>query len=130
MRQERVASGYVNAGGDIRCFGKPYPILVRNPKRLSESIASLDLLDAAFATSGNYDLSEGEEQSGVVVNKVGEQSIPLGYSASIMALDCVTADALTKCLLIMKDSCSPLLKRYEARGFIADGVKVTGYPNN
>jgi thiamine biosynthesis lipoprotein len=49
-----VATAVVNAGGDLRCFGKPQPIHLRHPDMptLLLYVGSLD--DAAIATSAGY----------------------------------------------------------------------------
>ena len=38
------------------------------------------------------------------------------------------ADALTKCILMLKSEGDTLLHQFDARGFLVDGEHVTSYP--
>ncbi|MFO1281641.1 MAG: FAD:protein FMN transferase [Burkholderiales bacterium] len=57
-----VAHGFVNLAGDVRVWGgrpdgSPWRVGIRDPNGASAPIASLDLLDGAVATSGDYERS-------------------------------------------------------------------------
>ncbi|MDA1331266.1 MAG: FAD:protein FMN transferase [Proteobacteria bacterium] len=127
LKGRAAESAYVNAGGDIRTFGSPYPILVRHPLRPHESVASLDLVNAAFATSAAYQQHAAYNQSGIIVDPRSKKSVPAGTSASVMASTCVVADALTKCMLMMREESELLLSQFNARGFLVQGERVTSY---
>ena len=128
IRGRGTESAYVNAGGDVRAFGAPYPILVRNPLRPHESVASLDLFNAAFATSAAYHQHAEYNQSGIIVDPRSNKSIPSGASASVMASTCVVADALTKCMLMMEEEVELLLNQFNACGFLVRGEHLTSFP--
>ena len=124
-----VESAYVNAGGDVRAFGKPYPIFVRHPLRPHESVASLDIVDAAFATSASYQRHAKYNQSGTIIDPRSKQPVAAGASASVMASTCVVADALAKCMLMMiNEEGELLLSEFNAFGFLVQGEQITSYP--
>lgn len=109
---------FVEWGGEIRTLGfhpskRPWHVYIshlanRNP---SQAIAHVELIDRALATSGDY------YQYWKVISDTGEEKLychvfspltlaPLEIksgsvaSASLLALDCVTADALAKVLML------------------------------
>ena len=86
LREAGVTSGVVNAGGDLRVFGDDWqPLHIRSGGRL---IYIGEIRDAAVATSASTGL----------VGPRGWQASAAGVT--VMAADCMTADALTKpCLL-------------------------------
>jgi thiamine biosynthesis lipoprotein len=86
-----IESGAVNAGGDLRVFGTGFqPIYVRPPHRPTELRHIGSARDAAVATSGRE----------LLVDPRGRQACPAPRGVTVIAADCVTADALTKpCLL-------------------------------
>jgi FAD:protein FMN transferase len=98
-----VASGWVNAGGDLRVFGAlTVPIDLRDEggggvRRFAE------LADGAFATSR---LALG----------AGRGSARPGH-ASVAAPECLWADALTKIVIASGDAAHPLLARFGARAW-------------
>lgn len=52
--------GFVNLGGDLRAFGpqpdgSPWRFGIRDPRKADETIASLDVMQGALATSGDYE---------------------------------------------------------------------------
>jgi thiamine biosynthesis lipoprotein len=54
LRARGTASGIVNAGGDLRCFGAPQPVHVRHPSAPSAVMLLGWLADAALASSAGY----------------------------------------------------------------------------
>jgi len=59
-REHGVAHGLVNLGGDIRAIGSqpggaPWRVGVQHPREPGATIAGFDLVDAALATSGDYE---------------------------------------------------------------------------
>jgi len=58
-REHGIASGLVNLGGDVRAIGAqpdgaPWRVGIRHPRDPGRAIAVLDVVDAAVATSGDY----------------------------------------------------------------------------
>lgn len=108
---------YVEWGGEIRTCGKhpagrPWNICIsrlgnRDP---NEGIATLPLIDQAIATSGDYfqNWKVMTEEGGIIychvfdLEKLQPLKIKPGSvaSASIVAEDCLTADALAKVLML------------------------------
>ena len=59
-REHGIASGLVNLGGDVRAIGAqpdgaPWRVGIRHPRDPGRAIAVLDVVDAAVATSGDYE---------------------------------------------------------------------------
>jgi thiamine biosynthesis lipoprotein len=92
--------GVVNAGGDLRVFGnQPEPIYVRHPRSPGKLVHIGQVREAAVASSGAY--FSAAEFFDPRTRKVVKPS----YGITVIALDCTTADALTKpCLLEPKRS--------------------------
>jgi len=98
-----VASGWVNAGGDLRVFGSlTLPIDLRDEtgggvRRFAT------LADGAFATSR--------------LAVAGGDGRPRAGHASVAAPECLWADALTKIVVASGDAEHPLLARFAARAW-------------
>ena len=92
--------GVVNAGGDLRVFGKqPEPIYVRHPRSPGKLVHIGKVTEAAVASSGAY--FSAAEFFDPRTRKVVKPT----YGITVIAPDCTTADALTKpCLLEPKGS--------------------------
>lgn len=109
---------YIEWGGEIRTLGfhpsqRPWRVFISrlsnsNP---SQAIAKIDLIDRALATSGDYyqnwkiKTTQGEEK--IYCHIINPQTlnaleVKTGSvaSASLLALDCMTADALAKVLML------------------------------
>jgi thiamine biosynthesis lipoprotein len=97
-----VASGWVNAGGDLRVFGAlTLPIDLRDETRGGvRRFATLG--DGAFATSRLGRGHPGDVRPG---------------HASVAASECMWADALTKIVIASGDAGHPLLARFAARAW-------------
>ena len=91
LQAEGVASGVVNAGGDLRVFGERYEeIYVRLAREPNTLVHIGRLKDGAVATSG----------AALLIDPRSSRARARAAGASVLAADCVTADALTKpCLL-------------------------------
>jgi thiamine biosynthesis lipoprotein len=114
-----VASGCVNAGGDLRAFGdEDIPVDVRDPLYPAIMGAQVNIRDRAFATSANYAASENFSSAGIVLDPRDDAMVMAGRSASVSAATCMIADALAKCVLVLGHGCAPLLRQYEADGFL------------
>lgn len=119
LREMGVTSGCVNAGGDLRVFGdEAMPVDVRDPVDPAMIAAQVMLRERAFATSGNYASTTRFNASGLVLDPRDDAQVRKGYSASVRATSCMTADALAKCVLVLGQRSGPLLRHYEADGFV------------
>ena len=125
-----VESGLVNAGGDLRFFGPPQAIKVRHPN-VPTSFVDLGLLEnCAVATSaGTF---SGECQSGLkpdpLVDAKLQTCVRWEQSVSVIASDCMTADALTKAVRLAPQRASKILNQFRASSFVVEpsGFRTEG----
>lgn len=111
-------AGWVNAGGDLRAFGKAeLPIRLRDePSGGTRPFASLR--DGAFATS-HYDRNSRSQLFGNAVDgAVGASGRPARAHVSVAAPLCLWADALTKLIAISGNTAHPLLARFDAHAWL------------
>lgn len=104
-----IANAVVDCGGDMRCIGrrsKPdrWRVAVRHPRQKGSTFLQLELEDAAIDTSGDYErffTVEGRRYSHIIDPRTG---YPVGddiVSASVIAADSVTADALATAICVL-----------------------------
>lgn len=121
LLKQGVAAGCVNAGGDLRLFGqKAQKIHLRIP-HLSHALIELgELQNGAIASSANYFCSPISPQSlGQGIVDPQQQLLSNSpHSYSIIAPQCVHADALTKVLALSQQVLHPCFQRYDAKPFI------------
>jgi thiamine biosynthesis lipoprotein len=124
-----VTSARVNAGGDLRRYGPPKETLhVRHPHAPTLLLPLTELGDGAAATSGGYFAlrhSGGLPCSPHIHPRTG-RSLAVDISATVLARDCMTADALTKIVLADLDAAGPVLERFGARALVIDRDNHTG----
>lgn len=116
---EGLTSGIVNAGGDLRVFGETFKqIQIRNPKNPSELIEIAALKNAAIATSSLY-FSNRDGQESYLINPLAKTEADVHFqsseSYSILAKECVYADALTKVLALSKQTHHPCFAKFSAQ---------------
>jgi thiamine biosynthesis lipoprotein len=100
LRHAGVPTGVVNAGGDLRLFGETFaPVHVRHPASPDKLAYIGRVKDAAVATSA--------------VN---------GQGATVIAADCLTADALTKPCLLAPRRAREIAQRFGAQAFSIDSL--------
>ncbi len=107
LRDERVLSAAVNAGGDMALLGHPpgrdWKIGIRHPRRSSELLATLNLEGGAVVTSGDYE--RYFEQDGVRYHHLLDPRT--GYpardcqSVTVTADDATLADALATAAFVL-----------------------------
>jgi thiamine biosynthesis lipoprotein len=111
----------VEIGGEVNCKGKNsknklWKIGVETPNEMVRSLyASIEIENKAMATSGNYRNFKTLESGQKVVHIINPNS---GYSvnsnllsATILANDCATADALaTACMVMGWENCFKLVE--------------------
>lgn len=99
LREFGMTAARVNAGGDLRVFGdEAQAIHVRRPGAPTELLALAKLADGAAATSADYYSARRLSRDWVtpLINPRTGTSCPRGRSVTVLAPDCMTADALTK----------------------------------
>ena len=106
LQAEDVASGVVNAGGDLRVFGERYEeIYVRPPREPNTLVHIGRLKDGAVATSG----------AALLIDPRAPHRRARAAGASVLAADCVTADALTKPCLLEPEQAREIAARFCAQ---------------
>ena len=125
LKAHGVPSGLVNAGGDLRMFGAPQPVHVRLPDAPG-MLAPLGLFaDCALATSAAYFSSvdsDGGPLEPLVDRKRRVPSARRG-SATVVAAQCMTADALTKVVRLAPHLATEVLDSFDARAIVIDGTR-------
>lgn len=119
MSLYKVNSACVNAGGDLRVFGtEQTPLLLRHPVYPSETVSTESFLNNnAAATSAGY-YSRSVNGLLPIVDPYKHTCIEDESSITIIAQECMIADALTKVVMLSADSVLPLLHHYGARALI------------
>jgi FAD:protein FMN transferase len=132
LRANGVATGVVNAGGDLRCFGAAQAVHVRHPYAPMTLVQMGWLTDAAFATSAGYfsGIDRGGGQIDPLVDPRRRRCVNWEVSTSVAAPDCMTADALTKIIRLRSDLAPEILVRSCAQALVIDdqGVRCCGGP--
>jgi thiamine biosynthesis lipoprotein len=116
---EGITSGSVNAGGDMRVFGNTaFPIQIRHPETPDEFIEVGSLKDGAIATSSLYFAKRDRLKSHIInplAQHFSEVHAEVSGSFSILAKECVYADALTKVLALSNNEHHPCFSRFSAQ---------------
>jgi len=119
-----IESACVNAGGDLRVFGPiPRSIQIRNPSRPTELINIGSLQNGAIATSSLYFSKRDQLQSHIIdpfAQDESEVHLHFSDSYSIVAKECVYADALTKVLALSQATDHPCFNYFSAQA-----IKIT-----
>ena len=122
LKEMGIKDALINAGGDIFCLGKKYSkewqIAIKDPRR-EGVIEDLRLRDKAIATSGDYEayFIVNERHFAHIINPQTGYPCESGViSISVVADDCLTADALATSVFILgKDKGKQLVKRFNSR---------------
>ena len=120
-----ATSGLVNAGGDLRMFGEPQPVHLRLPDAPGK-LAPLGLFaDCALATSGAYFSSVDSDDGPMepLVDRERRISVARQGSATVIAAECMTADALTKVVRLAPHLAPQVLDCFDARAIVIDGSR-------
>jgi len=112
LQRRGVASGAVNAGGDLRMFGRMETVRVRAPADPRRHIPILHVRDAAVATSAGYFSRKNGRTA--LVDALRGDSLGQAYSVTVCARRATWADALTKVVLAAPDRATAVLRRLHA----------------
>lgn len=113
----------VNAGGDLRIQGPaPERILLRAPAD-DGHVPVVELENASLASSSGRDnpRSVGNAEVGPHVNGQTHRCTGTRNFVSVVAADCMVADALTKLVLAMDADADAILKAHDATAYLHDG---------
>lgn len=120
LKERWIKSCLINAGGDIYClgdkFGRPWDVAVQGP-RSKGFWDYLRLKDKAVATSGDYEqyfISKNKRYSHIFNPKTGYPSDSGVISVTVIAPDCLTADALATSIFVLgKDKGLRLVEKFK-----------------
>lgn len=107
LKQAGVTSAAVNAGGDIRVLGnkrgRPWRIGIQHPRRPDGVLATLEVVDRAVVTSGDYERyfeRAGRRYHHLFDPRTGYPA-DLCQSVTILAPDAMQADALATAVFVL-----------------------------
>jgi thiamine biosynthesis lipoprotein len=115
LRAAGLSAATVNAGGDLARFGDTAtPVHVRLPHRPTHTLRLAELKNGAAATSAGYFQPDALRHP-----RTGE-TLCAGTSVTVLAADCMTADALTKVVAADPAHAPGVLARYGAQAIVLD----------
>jgi thiamine biosynthesis lipoprotein len=130
LKQHGVTAGIVNAGGDLRAFGSRYRLVhVRDPAQPLCAAGAMRIRERAIATSGVYFALKkhgGHFVSPMLDGRTGRAAREL-ISVTVGAADCITADALTKVVFVLREQAAPLLSMYCADAFLLERAGASAW---
>ena len=108
FREEGFSDFFIDAGGDVycggvNCRGQPWQIGIRHPRQPKKIIDVVFLQDMAATTSGDYArfyIIEGQKWSHIINPITGYPQKGVA-SATVMAPDAMTADALSTAFCVL-----------------------------
>lgn len=121
LKQAGITSALINIGGDIYCLGakfqKPWRVAVKDPRR-EGMVDFIELKDKAVSTSGDYEqffIAGDKRYSHIFDPKTGYPIESGVISVTVVAQDCLTADALATSVSVLgKDKGERLAKKFNA----------------
>ncbi|MGV8991363.1 MAG: FAD:protein FMN transferase [Thiobacillus sp.] len=123
LQDAGLLAGRVNAGGDLRLFGEAAEtIRVRHPGAATQLLPLCQLREGAVATSASY-FSQRQHQGRVVtplINAATRQPCIDTRSVSVLADQCILADALTKVVFAEPDQAIVVLDHFGAHAVMID----------
>ncbi|MFH1549568.1 MAG: FAD:protein FMN transferase [Planctomycetota bacterium] len=108
LLKQGIENALVEAGGDIRAIGKQgfskdWPVDVRHYAGFDRYFERLFIKDQSVATSSDYErgyVIGGVQYSHIIDPRTGE-ALPRLLSATVVAPDCLTADALATAVCVL-----------------------------
>ncbi len=109
LKEQGVSAGIVNAGGDLKAFGrkpggKRWRIGVQAPDDYQDLVGVLEIANGAVATSGDYERyfeTGGKRYHHILDPGTGYPARSGLRSVTIIASDCLLADALSTAIFVM-----------------------------
>jgi len=131
LRGFGLASGLVNAGGDLAAFGRePQTIHIRHPRDPRRLMCRVEITDEALAsTARRFDLLSSAETTGsAIIDPATGKPTDVIDGATVRAGSCMMADALTKIVMICGTEAIEWLELHNASALLisSDGdVRIT-----
>lgn len=109
LKASGINNALINAGGDIYCIGGGslaggWRIGISDPRNSREVIATFRVRDKGVATSGGYERfreSDKKKFTHIIDPRTGHPVEKILRSVTVVANDCVTADALATALYVL-----------------------------
>ena len=129
-----VISGLIELGGDIRIFNtsnsnESWPIGIVDPSNKRNSLATINLISGALATSGDYERFSviNNKKYSHIINPLTGWPIDSFSSISVVSEQCIVAGALST-IAILKENRgeSWLIDQYVPYLCITDNGKISG----
>jgi thiamine biosynthesis lipoprotein len=121
LRKAGMGAGLVNAGGDLRAFGRePAVVHVRHPAQPWRSAHTLSISNRALATSSPC-FTRRQWRGRTISHLVAldrELAVTTNISVSVLADECWIADALTKVVLNAPSRAEGLLAVHQAEACV------------
>jgi thiamine biosynthesis lipoprotein len=106
----------VSAGGDLRVSGPAAERVLLRISSTGEAVPVLEIENASLASSEAMGGSVGPHLDGVSRRGIGTRRF-----VSVVARDCIIADALTKIVIARGKDAGEILKRYGAIAYLNEG---------
>ena len=107
LKEVGIEHALVSAGGDTGILGdrrgRPWLVGIRDPRQPEEVLAMMPLQDEALSTSGDYErffIEEGVRYHHIINPSTGKSASEI-RSASILAADATTTDALSTSVFVL-----------------------------
>lgn len=109
LKESGIKNFMINAGGEVFCAGRPgqsrqWRIGIQHPRSKKDLLASVYIDNKAVSTSGDYEkfyLHGKRKISHIIDPRTGLSVSDTPASVSIIAPDCMTADALSTAVFVM-----------------------------
>jgi thiamine biosynthesis lipoprotein len=130
LREAGVAAALVNAGGDLRAFGRAaWPLAVRMPSSPTRAVrigagpgrALRGRTAFAMAGSGLLEAGPAARHATLVEPRLGRRRRVAPLGCTVIAPDAATADALTKLVMLSRRWPRRVLQRARARAWVHRG---------
>lgn len=130
LQQAGMRTGRVNAGGDLRLFGTTAETIhVRDPHDPTAVLPLCSLREGAVATSARYFNAVSDDTASPLIDARSRDVCGHAYSVSVLADDCIVADALTKVVFADPTAALPVLQQFGAEAVIVERVIVETAPD-
>ncbi len=103
LHRKGIESALVNAGGDLRVYGKEWRIGVQDPRSPQSLLGVIKLYKGALATSGDYQkfwIYKGKRYHHILDPHTGYPASSGVISATVLSSFCYRADALATALVV------------------------------
>jgi thiamine biosynthesis lipoprotein len=115
----------INAGGDLRVKGPEAERVLLRTGLASDTVPVVEIENGSLASSGGREHLKDHNGQSVGPHLHGARRIPVGTRSfvSVVAEDCIIADALTKVVLAQEAEAEPLLQAYGATAYLHNALQ-------